>query len=810
MSSERPHIPPPRIAGSDAARLMDWVRGDPGDQAPENHDPAASPAPQMEIIVTAGGAQEIMRFLVDRGSYVIGKDADCDIVMSITGVSSRHAMLTIDYHLVEIEDLDSTAGTRVNGRLIKERVRLWPKQQIQLGAATLELRRIKTELPPDASIPPATELTRLILPEESLRERKYEIGNSVARGGMGVILDARDTVTERTVAMKVMHDCTSPADVLRFVSEAKVTAQLEHPNIVPVHELGVDEFEQIYYTMKFVRGITLAEILGRLTQSVTSVTQQYPLGALLTIFQKICDAVAFAHSKGVIHRDLKPENIMVGDYGEVLVMDWGIAKLIDAGEDSRQHQTPGMASGLVRTRDTGAIHTMAGTVMGTPQYMSPEQAKGDVDTLDTRADIYSLGAILYHILTLRMPIEDVHGSAAIKKVIAGEIVPPAKVQATGAGRRPARAVEALSPVIMKAMALDRLGRYPLVADLQAEISAYQNGFATNAENASPFRQLALLMQRHRVVTALLGVMIALSVIFIVQVMASERRATTNERIAIVARNDAQHAATEAERAAAMVSDAHDDWAKMLGGLMGDLAGKVPPKVYDESRQFIFRQLDDAAPTGADAVASHGRSVALDTKGFIQQQAGDLAGARLLYERSLKLREDAAKAHRTPLAIHDLAVSYDNLGDDEAAGSHEAEALRFFTQSGELSRELLAQDPKNPRWQNDLAVSEGKLAAVHFNRKEYREAAAHYKAGLDLAEALLRRDATFEKWKILRSFFVGGAGRTAMRTGEFSTARRLLGEASTVLLALESEHRLNAEQLGWLQDFEKDLAALPPP
>src|SRR5580658_4108114 len=173
---------------------------------------------------------------------------------------------------------------------------------------------------------------------------------------MGAILDAREATTERRVAMKVMLDGSSPDDLTRFVAEAKITGQLEHPSIVPVYELSVDENGQPFYTMKMVRGITLQKVLQLLAQDVSATVKKYPLPVLLTIFQKVCDAIAFAHHKAVLHRDLKPENIMLDDFGVVLVMDWGLAKRLNdecrmtndesggdgAGEDPLRHSSLGI------------------------------------------------------------------------------------------------------------------------------------------------------------------------------------------------------------------------------------------------------------------------------------------------------------------------------------------------------------------------------------------------------------------------------------------------------------------------------------
>jgi pSer/pThr/pTyr-binding forkhead associated (FHA) protein len=281
--------------------------------------------PEIEIIVSKDGA-ELLRKTVRPGDYVIGREPECEVQVEVELVSRRHAQLTVNFDHVLVEDLGSSNGTFVNGKPVTEPTRLWPNQKIQIGAATIELRRVKSAPPPDDSLAPQTAAVQRLLPEEFLREKKYDIGQVVAQGGMGAILNAQETTIERPVAMKVMLDGSNPDDLTRFVAEAKITGQLEHPSIVPVYELSVDENGQPFYTMKMVRGITLRKVLELLAEGVPETVRKYPLPVLLTIFQKVCDAIAFAHSKGVLHRDLKPENIMLDDFGVVLVMDWGLAK----------------------------------------------------------------------------------------------------------------------------------------------------------------------------------------------------------------------------------------------------------------------------------------------------------------------------------------------------------------------------------------------------------------------------------------------------------------------------------------------------
>jgi serine/threonine protein kinase len=193
---------------------------------------------------------------------------------------------------------------------------------------------------------------------------------------MGQIYFGEDPQLERQVAVKVSSISEDGEDP-RFSKEAKVLAQLAHPNIVPIYNIGVDAQSRPFYSMKLIKGRTLQAVLNLIRDGDDAAIKDYPRAALLTIFRKVCDAMMFAHSKGILHRDLKPENIMVGEYGEVLVMDWGLAKVLGEQENA--------SNGSSRVNDTGDYGmTMEGEVMGTPQYMSPEQAMGGCKRLSVK------------------------------------------------------------------------------------------------------------------------------------------------------------------------------------------------------------------------------------------------------------------------------------------------------------------------------------------------------------------------------------------------------------------------------------------
>ena len=288
---------------------------------------------------------------------------------------------------------------------------------------------------------------------------RYLLGREVGRGGMGSVWETDDPELGRVVAVKVLDLPDEAGDLAaRLRREARVLARLEHPGVVPVHDVGTLPDGRPWYAMKLVRGERLDEAAARLPT----------LPERLRLFLRVCEPVAFAHARGVVHRDLKPSNVMVGPFGEVLVLDWGIARLLEEEVSGRSPGPPAALPGAPReSRDALAPGTAAGTVLGTPGYMAPEQARGD-GAVDGRADVYALGVLL----------RGLSGPEGLR------------------ARR-------LAAIVARATAESPAERYDGVPALAADVARYLDGEPVAAYRERPWERAARFAVRHRVALLLL-------------------------------------------------------------------------------------------------------------------------------------------------------------------------------------------------------------------------------------------------------------------------------------------------------------------
>ena len=493
------------------------------------------------------------------------------LALDLPGVAPRHALLQLRDGRVRVEALDPAGAVFVGGQVISAPVELPVPASIRLGEVEIKIsvledaQKVSSEEATERLVHPAVlyskplaypsspEMTGRIYcapvdpaSEDGGREDErvgcdeagaeektmafsfesedvpladrmsmavdYAPQSEIARGGMGKIFSAEDSTLGREVALKVSMGKDARQEA-QFFREARVLAQLARPNIVPIHSFGTDSLGRPFYSMKLVRGRTLQAILKQLQAGDAETASVFTRQRLLDVFRKVCDAVASAHAKGYLHRDLKLENIMVGEYGEVLVMDWGLVK-------------------------------------GLPNH--PGQLRLDPGQTDERSDIYALGGILFAILTLRPPVTGSSVKDVLRKVRDGEIGTKSFPAGSLDEQTPSAAVKtvpgALMAVALKALARDREKRYSSVEALVADIEAYQAGFATVAEEATLLRLMTLFVRRHRAASVLAAVLMVAAGLFAVRLAASERLAQQN-----ATRADQYAASAERESRAALAN-----------------------------------------------------------------------------------------------------------------------------------------------------------------------------------------------------------------------------------------------------------------
>jgi tetratricopeptide (TPR) repeat protein len=613
--------------------------------------------------------------------------------------------------------------------------------------------------------------------------KRYVITRELARGGMGRVSLAEDVVLGRTVAIKELLD-TREDLVARFRRELALTARLQHPAIVSIHDGGVWTTGELAYVMRYVTGASLESVIQK-----TSTLEQRM--ALLPHAIAVVDAIAYAHARDIVHRDLKPANILVGEFGETVVIDWGLAKDLRSSEPSS-----------IPTAITSGTDTQVGAVLGTPAYMPPEQAAGE--TVDARADVYSLGAVLYHVLAGVGPHDGPSIEAVIVKILDGAITPlDKKVSAVPRD---------LLAIVAKAMARDKTKRYAHAGELSIDLKKFAAGQLVGAQEYSAWQLVGRWIRRHKSVvlatTAALAVTAAMGVASVTQVVHERARAVDAQHEAIAARHDAED---------------------LMDFMLVDLRNGLEPVgrvdlmfgVASHARDYYDRR----------TVADHHHVLARsnladvlfdqrDDRGALREQVAALAIAEtvgIATPHDPHWQPDAAHAHRS---IGNLEVSLGNLPaaereyraslelDTDPSASHRgvAHTLRLQGRYDEATAEIIAAtnaaagtaalDPDDSARIEDLVQAHLEHGHILTAQERYPAAVVELRTSLELANRLAAaHDDTksFEDQSVAHS----ALGYALKKAGDRAAARVELQAAAQIDEGLVRHDPQNAN---WQRDL----------
>jgi serine/threonine protein kinase/tetratricopeptide (TPR) repeat protein len=648
---------------------------------------------------------------------------------------------------------------------------------------------------PDVDLGPTAALSRQIVEQltgRKLPSHRYHLRGEVARGGMGAVLRVWDEDLRRSLAMKVILEGSEGSAILReqrlarFLEEAQITGQLDHPGVVPTHELGVDEQGRVYFTMKLVQGRTLEEVIAEAARGEGNWTTTRSIEILV----RICEAMAFAHSKGVIHRDLKPANVMVGRFGEVYVMDWGLARVLGRTDrrDLRIRNPDEEAVVSTLRRDaadsdpSSILRTLDGHVVGTPAYMSPEQARAGGQEIDQASDIYSAGAILYHMLVGSMPYvsrtENPSNRAVWGRVLSG---PPAPVR----NLAPHVPIE-LVAICEKAMSREISKRYASMEELALDLRAFIEGRVVRAYETGAFAELRKWVRRNRALSAAFAA--SLFLLFggmgsVSYVEAHGKRVFATERDAAIAAREL--ASEEKERAESEARKAKDSL-----NFLQEIFGAVRPERRGSS-VTVAEILDDAAK---QLEANEGRAPQVDAT--LHELLGVSYNALGMYQEAarhmqasldMRIRMDDPDQHEIWRSLNGLGVVYRDLG-------RVSESEKMLRDG--LARIALADGPED--W--DTLMAANNLVVTLHAAQKYEQALELGTRTLELQERVWGRDDS-ETMQTANSVanLLGLLGRekeaSAMFAELLERAERILGPENglTVVIAQNSMYLL--AQLG---------------
>jgi serine/threonine protein kinase/Tfp pilus assembly protein PilF len=608
------------------------------------------------------------------------------------------------------------------------------------------------------SVDPAP-MTPLPAEAQGLAETRYTFTRLHARGGIGQVWLAREESLGRSVALKQLRPERQDSRLVRerFLEEAKITGQLEHPGIVPIYQLSPSDGEgPPFYTMRFIRGRTLSEaIIAFHRRRADGRAEPLEFPTLLEAFVAVCNAIAYAHSRGVIHRDLKGQNVVLGDFGEAIVLDWGLAKVIgrpevDVADGGDAEPDPAADAVAV---DPEREETLAGQILGTPAYMAPEQAEGRPDAVDSRSDIYSLGAILYELLTNRRPFvtSGITTIELLRRVREDQPERPRSINPSASA--------ALEAVCLRAMAKRPEDRYQSAGDLAQEVRRFLADEPVEAYPEPWLARAGRLARKHRTLVASAAVLLVVSVagLAVADVLIGRERdeARLQGRVARRAVDDMY--TDVAESWLENVSDPLQDrfLRRALARYEGPLTsadegqaaaaeaptGPAPDRLDPRQRKILRRALDYYEQfsdlSGGEVPLQLEAARAKRRIGDIHRKLGDVDRARRDYQRALDaLDRLASSAPGQPDVRRERALARGKLGALLAILGETDEATRLLRQALDEQASLAKLDPKDPRLALDLARTGRELAELDKLAGRHSEAEASFREAIGRLEALV--------------------------------------------------------------------------
>jgi tetratricopeptide (TPR) repeat protein len=663
---------------------------------------------------------------------------------------------------------------------------------------------------------------------------RYLLGEEIARGGMGVVYRATDIVLAREVAIKVLEKYAPDSGMARrFADEARITGQLQHPNIPAVHDLGVLPDGRPFLAMKLIKGQTLEDLLKLRAEAAEG------RGRFVTAFEQACQAVAYAHAHDVIHRDLKPANIMVGAFAEVQVMDWGLAKVLASG-GCQPPERPGSdpeettAPTAVRSlRDTDDLFTQAGSVLGTPAFMPPEQAAGAVGTIDRRSDVFGLGAVLAVVLTGRPPFVAETSESARVKAAQGDVGACfARLDACGADPdlvalckrclaprpedRPIDANEVARAVAALRAAADERARRAELERVKAEGEVR----AAEARAAEQRRRRQMLLTASGIIALVLLAGLSVSLWQMRRAMQAEATANTNADQASLnaeeAERNAQQAQNEASaRALALAAEqrAREDETKARQQAFAALRSMTDDVVErkfaqgavltEEDRAFlrgIIAQYDAfAAIRGNDADSRALRADGRARVGIIRTRLGELEEAEKDFDQALSIQKQLVADFPSHYEYRGkLATNHNNRGTLLRSRGRLKEAEKDFNQAQSLYKQLLAEFPSRPELRDDLARNYVNRGALLRDMGRLKEAEKDWDEGVSLYKQLTAESPTRAEFRRKLAASHSNRGLLMRGTGRLKEAEKDYNEAVSLQKQLAADSPTRPE-------FRRELA-----